>query len=232
MVSIIIPAYNEERRLPATLDAIKKHFKNTREHLEIIVVDDGSKDETVLVANKKKARVLKNGVNRGKGYSVRSGMLSTNDDTILFTDADNSTPIEEYEKLKHYLKTHDVIIASREKKGARRMPPQPPLRRFVGRVFSYITQLLLLPGIQDSQCGFKLFTKKTARDIFSRCTLNGFGFDVEALYVARTLGYRIKEVPVTWKDSKESKVSAIKDSYRMLIDVLKVRWKGWTGGYR
>lgn len=226
MISIVIPAYNEQNRIERTLEAITKRCKNA----EIIVVDDGSKDRTVEITKRfRKVRIIKHAKNMGKGAAVRTGMMEAKGDKILFTDADMSTPITELGRL---LKIKaDIIIGSRAVTGAIIKLHQPLYRELLGKTFNKIVQLLAVPGVWDTQCGFKIFTNDAAKDIFARTLIDGFGFDVEALYLARQLGYTIQEVPVTWLNSKESKVHPVKDSWRMLNDIFKIKWNALIGRY-
>lgn len=230
-LSIIIPAYNEEKRLPATLAAIQDYLAGVRWTWELLVVDDGSKDRTVEAARAAfrdaRCRVLVSPRNQGKGGAIRSGMLEAQGRFRLFTDADNSTPIEEVEKLLAAMRRRraHVAIASRAMKESQLEVRQPLHREMMGRLFNLIVQVLALPGIRDTQCGFKLFTRRAAEQIFPRQQMPGFSFDVEILLLARRAGYRIAEVPVRWIDNPDSRVSPVKDSLRVFRDVLKIRWR-------
>lgn len=215
MTSIVIPAYNEERRIGKTLEKIKQHGK-----YEIIVVDDGSKDRTAEIAKKHGARVVKNQKNKGKGYSVRRGMLAATHDRVLFTDADLSTPIEELDKVLEV--DADIAIGSRNCTGALRVEDQGLMRRSAGRIFNLLTRMITGVKAADTQCGFKLFSKKTIKPIFSQQKLDGFSFDVEILYLAKKLGYKIEEVPVRWHDDKRSTVK-MRDSLKMFFDLIRIR---------
>ena len=232
-VSIIIPAYNEEKRLPATLEKIRGYLGAAPwEFAEIVVVDDGSRDATREVAEKAGARVLANPVNRGKGYSVRHGMLEAKAEWALLTDADLSAPIEELEKLWSVAAKSEapVAVGSRALDRCLIGVRQPALRDFSGRFFNLVMRLLTGLPFHDTQCGFKLFEARAAREIFSRQRLDGFGFDVEVLYIARLLGFECIEVPVRWNDVAGSKVSL----YRGLgafLDLVRVRWNAITRKY-
>ena len=235
-LSVIIPAYNEEERLPPTLERLVSYLERRGGEFEIVVVDDGSTDRTAEVAlsfsRSAPVRVLRNEGNRGKGYSVRRGMLAAKGELRLFSDADLSTPIEELPKLEEAIaEGFDVAIASRGLPQSRLLVRQPFWREMLGRTFNLYVQLLLLPGIWDTQCGFKLFTARAAEEVFRRATLDGFGFDFEALYIARKLGFRIKEVPVTWLHSPKTKVKVLRDGVVMGLEVLKVRANDLKGLY-
>ncbi len=228
-LSVIIPAYNEEARLPKTLERMEAYLSQQDYSWELIVMDDGSQDRTVEVAGKAlsspNSRVVKNPRNLGKGATVRNGMLLAVGKFRLFSDADLSTPIEEVEKLLRAVQEegYDVAIGSRALKESRLEVRQPFYREMMGRMFNLIVQIVLLGGIKDTQCGFKLFSGKAAEEVFSRQQLEGFSFDVEVLVLARRLGFRIAEVPVRWLDSPASRVSPLRDSIRMFLDVVRVR---------
>lgn len=239
LISVIIPAFNEQDRLGASLLRIITYLEGRGDNFELIVVDDGSDDDTVAVALSFRNRwagleVLRNDGNRGKGYSVRRGMLAARGKFLLFSDADLSTPIEEMEKLLHSVQSGecDVAIGSRGLRESRLEVRQPMFREAMGWVYNLIVQCLALRGIWDSQCGFKLFHREAARRIFTLGTANGFGFDVEVLYIARKLGYCINEVPVRWVNSPQSKVNPVRDSCIMFWDVVKVRLNDCFGRYR
>ena len=236
-LSIIIPAYNEAKRLPQTLVDIDYRLQDVDFSYEIIVVDDGSKDATAEAAKKfseliRNLRIITNEENKGKGGVVKQGMLEARGHIRLFTDADNSTSIEQFRKMLPYFKEgYDVVFGSRGIKGAKLEPPQPFYKRFLGNIGNLIIQILLLPGIKDTQCGFKAFTEEVAQKIFSLTRINRWAFDVEALALAKNLGYKIKEVPIIWKNDPESKVKLI--SYlQVLIEVLKIRFWLWRDAYR
>jgi dolichyl-phosphate beta-glucosyltransferase len=233
-ISIIVPAYNEEKRLPSTLGAIGRYLESTAwEFAEIIVVDDGSRDGTLDVARRGGARVVSNVGNRGKGYTVRHGFMEAKGEWALFTDADLSSPIEELDKLWSAAGRADaqVAIGSRALDRSLVGVHQPAFREYSGRFFNLLMRLVTCLPFHDTQCGFKLFETSAARRIFERQRLDGFGFDVEALYVARRLGYRAVEVPVRWNDVAGTKVSLWR-GMAAFLDPLKVRWYGLTGKYR
>ncbi|MBI3306822.1 MAG: glycosyltransferase family 2 protein [Candidatus Omnitrophica bacterium] len=228
-LSVIIPAYNEADRITPTLDKIIKFLKTQSYPSEIILVDDGSKDQTVAVAAERLADfphfILENQTNHGKGFVVRQGMMKATGKYILFSDADLSTPIEEITGfIKELEQSYDVVIGSRALPGSNVEIHQPFWRENMGRIFNFAARLLSFRGIKDSQCGFKCFKREAAKRLFSMQKLSGFSFDVEIVYLAQRLNYRILEKPVTWRNSPQSRVNAIKDSWSMLQDLFRIRW--------
>jgi dolichyl-phosphate beta-glucosyltransferase len=233
-LSIIIPAYNEEKRLPATLARVQQYLAASNwEFSEIVVVDDGSRDGTVKVAEAAGVCVLRNPGNRGKGYSVRHGMLQANGEWALFSDADLSSPIEEVERLWGAAEREHapVVIGSRALDRSMVGVHQPFFREMSGRFFNLAMRAVTGLPFHDTQCGFKLFETAAAREIYKRQTLDGFGFDVEVLYIASHLGYRTLEVPVRWNNVEGTKVSMLLGAQGFLDPVL-VRWNGLRGKYR
>lgn len=232
-ITIIIPAYNEERRIGATLEKVLAYLGQKKISFEIIVVDDGSQDKTLEIVRKidgSEIKILENKSNRGKGYSVKRGMLEAQGDWILFTDADLSTPIEELEKfLRH--ENFDILIASRDLPESKLVVPQPWHRKLGGRLINFFVQALILPGIKDTQCGFKLFRQEAAKKIFPKQTIEGFGFDIEILYIARKLGFKIKELPVAWLNNPETKVRPIKDGLKILQNIFQIKINDRRGRY-
>ncbi|MCK5283408.1 MAG: glycosyltransferase family 2 protein, partial [Nanoarchaeota archaeon] len=222
-ISIVIPVYNEENRIEKTLPEIIDYCKKNFGDYEIIVVDDGSTDNTNEVItrfSKERVRVLRNGCNKGKGYSVKKGILNAKYDFVLFTDSDLATPLNELKKLTPFLNSgYDIIIASRNLAGSIHKKQQPFYRKCMGKFFAILVNFVVLRGIKDTQCGFKLLRTKTAKKIVRMQTLDGFSFDVEILLIAKKLGYKIKEVPVIWINNKESKLHPIKDSFKMFLDL-------------
>jgi glycosyltransferase involved in cell wall biosynthesis len=234
--SIIIPAYNEERRLPETLERIAAYVHISRRETEILVVDDGSTDRTAAIAESYRDKfpalqVLSNGMNRGKGYSVRRGMLEARGCTVLFTDADLSAPIEEADKLFAALETYDAAIGSRALDRGLISVHQSRFREFAGIMFNTIVRLCLRLPFVDTQCGFKAFRREPCRIIFEQQRVERFGFDPELLYLARRHGLRAVEIPVRWGHSPATKVSMFRDSLQMFLDVLVIRWNAIAGRY-
>ena len=236
-LSIVIPSYNEERRLAGSLGKIANYIREKRPNSEVLVVDDGSTDATAAVAQAWRdriasLRVLSNGINRGKGFSVRRGSLEARGDVVLFTDADLSAPIEEAEKLLDALKTCDVAIGSRAVNRNLIEVHESPFREFAGIIFNRIVRVMLRLPFVDTQCGFKVFRRERCKIIFEQQTIERFGFDPELLYLARHHGLTIKEVPVRWAHSPATKVNMMRDSLQMFLDVFVIRWNGMTGKYR
>jgi len=236
-LSVIIPAYNEEKRLPKTLKEIDEYLKKQSFESEIVVISDGSTDRTCEIVETLKSEIKNLGlicekINRGKGYGVKIGMLNAKGKFRLFTDADNSTPISEIEKFwPEFEKGADIVIASRDLKGAILDPPQTLFRRFVGEVFKYLRKIIVgLWEIEDSQCGFKCFKGEVADKIFPKCKIQRFAFDPEVLLIAKKIGFKIKEVPVYWKNDLRSKVK-FKSMVKMLIDLFKIRINLLKGEY-
>ena len=230
-LSVIIPAYNEERRLPETLKKISTYLRTQPYNYEIIVVSDGSKDKTAQVAadlDIKGLTVIENKENHGKGYVTRQGMLAAKGKYRVFTDADNSTSIDQVEKMwSFFAEGFQVVIGSRDIKGANIAVAQPWWRIFLGNVFNLIVQIISgLWGIWDTQCGFKGFSAKATEDIFGRCRI-----DVEVLTIAKILKYKIKEIPITWINDVESKVS-FKSMLKMLLEVIQIRWNAIINKYK
>jgi len=228
-LSVIIPAYNEALRLPPTLEKIRAHLAGSS--YDLLVVDDGSQDDTASRAEAAGARVVRNDGNRGKGYSVRRGMLMAQGARRLMCDADLSTPIEELGRLRARMdEGYDVVIASRALPESRIEIRQPWHRETMGRVFNLCVRLLALPGLHDTQCGFKLFTAGAAEAAFTAALLDGFSFDVEALFIARRRGFRIAEVPVVWRNDEATRVDTFKGAVAF-ADLLRIRLNDRRGAY-
>jgi dolichyl-phosphate beta-glucosyltransferase len=232
-VTVVIPAYNEARRIGETLRRVTAYLAGRGAPFEVLVVDDGSSDATrqvVLGFEAQGVGLVVVGTNRGKGYAVRMGMLQARHPLVLMCDADLSTPIEELDVLAGF--PEDVVIGSRDLPGARITVPQPWYRRLCGRAFRHVADALVHHGLQDTQCGFKLFRRPAARAIFERQTLDRFCFDVEALCIARALGLTIREHPVAWDDTRHSTVRLLPDGGQMLRDLLTIRRNLARGVYR
>ncbi len=238
MISCVIPAYNEERRLGATIARVSEYFRAGDREYEIIVVDDGSRDATARLTTElahlhPHCRLISLGRNMGKGAAVRHGVAGSRGDLVLFTDADLSTPIEEVESLeKAILNGSDIAVGSRALPGSRIEVHQPRLRELMGKTYNLLIRATLMSGIHDTQCGFKLFRGTVARELFALAMIDDFGFDVEILYLAGLRGYRITEVPVRWINSPASRVMVFSDSAGMLYDLLRVRAWSLLGKYR
>jgi glycosyltransferase involved in cell wall biosynthesis len=234
-LSLVVPAYNEQGRLPDTLQKMRAFLARQSFSYEVLIVDDGSADGTAAVVEGAAAsfpglRLLRES-HRGKGHAVRQGMLAASGRFVMFCDADFSMPVEEVVRFPEAMDgSYQVAIASREVKDSRRIG-EPRHRHLMGRVFNLIVRMLAVPGLQDTQCGFKCFTREASRDIFGRQVIDGFGFDVEVLYIARKMGLQITEVPISWYYSPSSRVDPIRDTIRMFKDVLEVRSNDRRGLY-
>jgi dolichyl-phosphate beta-glucosyltransferase len=228
-LSLVVPAFNEEARLHDTMPEMWRFLESRFARFELIVVDDGSIDGTARVVESfardhPAVTLISYQPNRGKGHAVRQGVLRARGDLVLFSDADLSTPLDEFDSLLRPIQSgSDVAIASRAARGARRLIRQPWYRELAGRTFNLMVQCLAVPGILDTQCGFKLFPRSVAHDVCSRFEENGFGFDIEVLHIARRLGYRIAEVPVRWLHREGSKVHMRRDAPQMFIALLRIR---------
>ncbi|HRD01561.1 MAG TPA: glycosyltransferase family 2 protein [Candidatus Saccharicenans sp.] len=230
-LSIIIPAYNEEKRIGSTLRQIIDCLRVRNSSAEIIVVNDGSTDRTASLARTiltdwPWSKIISFEKNRGKGAAVKEGVLQANGELILVTDADLSTPIEELEKFWPLAAEHyDLIIGSRALPASDIKKRQSWLRETMGKFFNLLVRWLVLPDFKDTQCGFKLFRKEASREIFARIKTTGFAFDVEVLLLARQLGYKIAEVPVVWINSPDSRVRLLGSSVKMLFELLRIRFR-------
>ncbi|MBA3534808.1 MAG: glycosyltransferase family 2 protein [Ardenticatenales bacterium] len=246
-LSVVIPAYNEARRLPGNLQKVLDFLRTQPYSFEVLVVDDGSSDDTVAqcqaIAQGDPCVTIIENPHYGKGYTVRTGMLAATGEIVLFTDADLSVPIEDVNTLLPWFERgYDLVFGSREGGGTSQRVGEPFYRHLMGRVFNTLVQLLAVRGVQDTQCGFKAMRCEVAQDVFPRLLIHDgsqgpidhpmvTAFDVELLFLAQKVGYRLKEVPVQWFYGTESKVSALQDSWRNLNDVLKVRWNDLRGRY-
>ncbi len=237
--SIVIPAYNEGLRLLPTLDRIVGFIRQRNWRAEIVVVNDGSRDDTAKVvrgyAERNHAvRLIENPGNRGKGFSVRNGILHARGTVaVLFTDADLSSPIEESVKLFEAItRGKDVAIGSRWLRRDLQTVRQPLYRQILGRAFNLALRVILGLKYKDTQCGFKAFSGRAAKDIFSRQRIRRWGFDPEILFLARKLGYGVEEIPVSWAHDHRSKINPLTDGFSMLADLLKIRWNSASGKYR
>src|ERR1044071_9883108 len=242
-LSIIIPAYNEGQRIGPSLESVEAFIKNQSYKTDVFVMNDHSLDSTrdvveAFIKGKPHYRLVNNLTNMGKGAAVQKGMMMSKGDFRLFTDADMSTPIEEVTKLLALADPADpskekyvVVIGSRRLPGSQVELRQPFFREAAGRFFSLLVRMLALRGFLDTQCGFKLFRGDSADNIFFRQTIHRFGFDVEVLYIAEKLGYKILEAPVVWKDSPNSTVRLHRDSVDMFLDLFKIRKNDFWGAY-
>ena len=227
-LSVVIPVYNEERRLRDTLTRVGEYLAAQAYVSEILIVDDGSADRSVEVAEAAglgdRLRIIRHDVNRGKGAAVRTGMAAARGRYALFSDADLSTPIEEVETFwPHFENGCDVVIGSRALRESRIELHQPWVREMMGRTFNLLVRWLVVPGIHDTQCGFKMFTRQAVKALFPRCELNGWAFDVELLAMARREGLRVAEVPIRWINSPDTRVRAFRASFQMFTDLLRLR---------
>lgn len=239
-LSVVIPAYNEAKGIAKNLKDIELYLKQQDYEYEILVVNDGSKDNTDDVVRGlekeiKGLRLIDNKENHGKGYVIKQGLLQAKGDVRLFTDADNSTDISYVEKMwPEFDKGYDIVIGSRDVKGAERDPPQPLYRRVLGQVFGLVTSIVLgLWGFKDTQCGFKALTTRAVEEIIPQLTMERWTFDPEILVLAKKMGYKIKEIPVRWVNRTQSRVKLFgpNSMINMLLDLLLIRWNFLTNKY-
>lgn len=235
-LSVIIPAYNEEKRIEKTLLSVHEYLSKQNYEYEILVVNDGSKDQTVAVvtglsSQVKNLRLIDNKENHGKGWVVRQGMLEASGEHRLFMDADNSTTVDQIEGfLRYFAEDYDIVIGSRRIKGANIAVKQPWFRDFLGGAFRFIVHTLVPLGVRDSQAGFKVFSAKATQAIFPKQTIFRWAFDVEVLAIARKMKFKIKEAPIQWANDTESKVK-VSGMIKMLFEVLRVRLNLWGNKY-
>ncbi len=235
--SIILPAYNEGVRIGDTLDNLLAYIKQRHWDAEVIVVNDGSTDNTAeLVQNRAvqnpALRLIENPGNRGKGYSVRNGMLRAGGDVLLFSDADLSSPISEADKLFSAITSGaDIAIGSRWVDPKLQLRPQPLYRRIFGRIFNLALRLILGLNFKDTQCGFKAFTRRSAQAIFPLQQIERWGFDPELLYLAERLGFTVEEVPVAWSHREGTRINPLRDGIKMFMEMLVIRWNSLCGKY-
>lgn len=236
-ISVIFPAYNEEARLERTLRDAAAYFRAAGRPVELIVVDDGSRDRTSALVDRLadevgELRLIRLPANRGKGYAVRTGVVNARGGAVLFADADGATPIGEVERLERALAAGaDLAIGSRALPSSAVQVRARAYRRLMGRTFHAMVSLLAVSGVHDTQCGFKLFRSGVAHDLFSRMRMDGFSFDVEVLLMARRRGYRIAEIPVNWTHQPGSRVNLVTDSLRMAADLFAIRGRLVRGDY-
>ena len=235
--SIVIPAYNESARIPATLRSVVECVRANQWPAEVIVVNDGSIDSTAQVVRDfslqaPEVRLLENPGNRGKGYSVRAGILRAHGEIVMFTDADLSAPMEEAERLFAAIANGaDIAIGSRWVESGRQTARQPLYRQFFGRCFNLVCRMVMNLPFADTQCGFKAFTRTAAQTVFQLQTIERWGFDPEILFIAIKRGFRIVEVPVSWAHDERSRISYLRDGIQMLKELAIVRWNALTGVY-
>ena len=236
--SIVLPAYNESERIAATIEKIFAFATQRGWQAEIIVVNDGSSDDTAEVVRRSAAtrpgvRLLQNPGNRGKGYSVRHGMLQAQGEILLFSDADLSSPIAEAEKLFAAIASGaDIAIGSRWLKTELQLRRQPLFRRIYGRIFNLALRLVLGLQFKDTQCGFKAFNRRAAHALFPLQKIERWGFDPELLYLAERLHLRVEEIPVTWAHREGTRINPLRDGMHMFVEMLQIRWNGLRGEYR
>jgi len=236
-LSVVIPAFNEAQRIPATLRQVTDYLESLGRSFEVVVVDDGSTDNTSSVVESigretPGVRLVRNSINSGKGAAVRGGMMKARGEYLLFTDADLSAPIGEAERLLRELdRGYDAVIGSRALNRDWIGVHQSSFRETAGKLFNFVMRLLTGLDFTDTQCGFKAFRGSVARSIFAVQRIDGFGFDVEILYLARKFGYRSLEVPVHWDHSAATKVHPLRDGLRMVLDLFRIRWNDWRGKY-
>lgn len=236
--SLIIPAYNESNRIRPTLDQILKHIEEQHWQAEVLVVNDGSQDNTAEIVQEygrthPQVQLIENGRNRGKGFSVRNGMLHARGDVCLLSDADLSSPITESQKLFDAIaQGADIAIGSRWLQAELQTERQPLYRQLFGRIFNLLLRIVLGLDFKDTQCGFKAFRREAAQQVFSSQKIERWGFDPEILFLARQFGFRVVEIPVQWAHSAGTRLHPFKDGLLMGTEILRIRWNAWVGTYR
>jgi len=234
-LSIVVPAYNEAKRLPKTLQIVKEYLTSTKLTYEILVVDDGSSDNTSEIArslNIEGLKVLTYKSNRGKGYAVNYGVTRAKGKSIIFADADNSTPFKQIDKLLREIEEYPIAIGSRYLSGSKIRLKQPLSRRIAARLGNLLIRVILLPRILDTQCGFKMFQAEVAKEIFARQTIWRWGFDIEILYIAKKLGCAVKEVPVEWYNDTATKIQSPLVFLSTLSELFRIKLNSLQGKYR
>lgn len=234
-LSVVIPVFNEQERLPKNLDKIINYLKKKGYSSEIILVDDGSTDNTPAVIknyqNKHKIKLVKHSKNLGKGAAVKTGMLESSGKLVLMTDCDLSTPIEELSLLLKYAKDYDIVIGSRRLKEKKLGTLPARYRTFLGDIYYELLRLILLKEVKDTNCGFKLFSRKAVEVVFPKQTINRWGYDAEVLFIAHRSGFKIKEVPVIWNHFQGSKVKVLDAALRTLIELFSIKIRSLQGRY-
>lgn len=233
-LSIIIPLFNESKRIH-NLQTVLEYLNRKKISSEIIVVNDGSTDDSLKklegFKHDSKLKIISYSVNKGKGYAIKEGVLKAQGEFILFTDIDLSTPINELDNFLTLTDFYEVIIATRKMSGSKVLTRQLPLRESLGKVFTLLSQLVLGLNVSDFTCGFKLFSRKAGKEIFSKLTINRWGFDSEILFIAKKMGYKIKEVGVSWKNDPLTKVKFPQDAIKSLAELIKIRINDLKGLY-
>ena len=229
LISVVIPAYDEEENLKPTLEEISGYFEKRQYEYEVIIVDDGSRDDTIKIAFScadlfKNFKVLPNDINRGKGYSIRKGIMEAAGKYALFMDADNSTSIYEFDKfLPCFKEGYDVVIASRRLKGSLVTESQPALRIVMGQFYIFLSRVILNLSVRDFNCGFKAYTNNSAKTLFAKQLMNDWSFDTEVLFLIKKYGFKIKEAPVKWVHKSTSKVKPLRDGIRSFLSLVKIK---------
>jgi len=236
-LSIVIPVYNEEQRLPKTIDALNNFVATTPIVKEVVFINDGSFDQTVSVIDRNPKnfdhQLISYASNRGKGYALKQGVLKTSGDYVLIMDADLSTPLTELHKFKSHLETNvPMVIGSRKTAGANVIKHQTVLRQKLGEGFTILSNLMLRSGVSDFTCGFKAFRQDVAKKLFASQKIDRWGYDSEIIFLARKYGFEIVEVPVTWENDDRTKVNLLKDVYRSFSDLIKIRYFDVTNQYQ